>query len=77
MNYDFSKLSVDELKNLIDNAHDELNNKRRGETEKLLNEAIVIFTKLNKIDPYIYVVNSEGDMTYLHDLIVKDNWAFE
>lgn len=76
MKYDFSELSVDELENLIDDIRDEINEKHRHEVGKLFDEVISLLIKLNEVDPYLYVVNCEGDMTYVRDLMNKDNWNF-
>ena len=75
MKNDFTKLSVDELEDLINDMQDEINARHRRETAKLFYEAISILTKLNEIDPYMYVVNCEGDMTYVRDLMNKENYS--
>lgn len=77
MKNDFTKLSVDELKNLMNDIHDELNIRYRQETEKLFKELIDVLTRLNKLAPNTYVVAFEGDAIYIHDLINKDNWCIE
>lgn len=74
--YNFHELSTDELKTLVDEMQEELKERKHSEASVYFSDAISSLTLLAEIYPYIYVVNNDGDMILIADIINMANWNF-